>query len=67
MIVAQNASSRLGGEAFLPLKYFQLLKQRGYPARLIAHSRNRANLQQTLAPYLADVHFIEDSVWHRES
>jgi glycosyltransferase involved in cell wall biosynthesis len=65
LIVAQNASSRLGGEAFLPLKYFQLLKQRGYPARLIAHSRNRANLQETLAPYLADVHFIEDSVWHR--
>jgi glycosyltransferase involved in cell wall biosynthesis len=65
LIVAQNASSRLGGEAFLPLKYFQLLKQRGYPARLIAHSRNRVNLQETLAPYLADVHFIEDSVWHR--
>ena len=65
LIVAPNASSRLGGEAFLPLKYFQLLRQRGYPARLIAHSRNRANLTEVLAPYIDDIDFIEDSAWHR--
>lgn len=29
LIVAPNASSRFGGEAFLPLKYFQILHRRG--------------------------------------
>ena len=65
LIVAPNASSRFGGEAFLPLKYFELLRRRGHPALLIAHERNRANLEEVLAPWLADVHFIEDTVWHR--
>jgi len=65
LIVAQNASSVFGGEAFLPLKYFQLMRQRGLPVKLIAHSRNRANLTETLAPWLEDIYFIEDSRWHR--
>lgn len=65
LIVAPNASSRFGGEAFLPLKYFELLRERGYPARLIAHSRNRTNLEEVLAPHLDAIHFIEDSAWHR--
>lgn len=65
LIVAPNASSRFGGEAFLPLKYFQLLRQRGYPAKLITHSRNRKDLEKTLEPFLDDIFFIEDSVSHR--
>ncbi|NHX27646.1 group 1 glycosyl transferase, partial [Escherichia coli] len=65
LIVAQNAASRIGGEAFLPVKYFQILRQRGHPAKLIAHSRNRPDLTETLAPFLDDVHFLEDTAWHR--
>lgn len=65
LIVAPNASSRFGGEAFLPLKYFQLLRRRGVPAKLIAHSRNRDDLSETLADCLDDVFFVEDSVYHR--
>ncbi len=65
LIVAPNASSRFGGEAFLPLKYFQLLRRRGHPARMIAHHRNRENLAQVLAGDLDHVHFIEDTIWHR--
>jgi len=65
LIVAQNASSRMGGEASLPLKYCQILKQRGYPASLIAHSRNKTELAETLGPYINDIHFIEDTVFHR--
>lgn len=65
LIAAQNASSRIGGEAFLPVKFFQLLRKRGHPVILVAHARNRAELSETLEPWLDDVHFIEDSRWHR--
>lgn len=65
LIVAPNASSRFGGEAFLPLKYFQIMRQRGLPVKLIAHARNRADLKETLAPFLPDIFFIEDTIWHR--
>ncbi len=65
LIVAPNASSRMGGEAFLPLKYFQILKQRGIPVSLIAHARNRADLDEALSAYTDDIHYVEDSVYHR--
>lgn len=44
LIVAPNASSRFGGEAFLPLKYFEILKRRGHMPRLLTHERNRDDL-----------------------
>lgn len=65
LIVAQNASSKIGGEAFLPVKYFEILRRRGHPARLIAHARNRPDLSERLKPWLDHVHFIEDTAWHR--
>lgn len=65
LLVAQNASSRFGGEAFLPLKYFQLLRQRGHEVRLIAHQRNRDDLQETLGDEIRFVDFIPDTGWHR--
>lgn len=65
LLVAQNASSRFGGEAFLPLKYFQLLRERGHEVRLIAHQRNRDDLQETLGDEIRFVHFIPDTAWHR--
>lgn len=65
LIVAPNASSRFGGEAFLPLMYFRILRQRGYPARLLTHSRNRADLGAALAEHVDDVSFVEDTALHR--
>lgn len=65
LIVAPNASSRFGGESFLPLKYFQILRRRGLPVRLIAHARNRADLQEMLGSYCDDISFVEDTVFHR--
>jgi glycosyltransferase involved in cell wall biosynthesis len=65
LIVAPNASSRFGGESFLPLKYFEILRRRGLPAKLIAHARNRADLTATLGPFLQDIMFVEDTLWHR--
>jgi glycosyltransferase involved in cell wall biosynthesis len=65
LIVAPNASSRFGGESFLPLKYFEILRRRGLPAKLIAHARNRSDLTETLGPFVQDVLFVEDTLWHR--
>lgn len=49
----------------LPLKYFHLLKLRGYPVRLIAHSRNRDDLGRVLAPFMDSISFVEDTIYHR--
>ncbi len=65
LLVAQNASSLFGGEAFLPLHYYRVLKERGYPVSLIAHRRNYKNLQDFFKGDLQDIHFIEDTIWHR--
>jgi len=65
LIVAPNASSRFGGEAFLPLKYFQLLRQRGCSAKLITHIRNQKDLEETLKPFFDDIFFIEDTAYHK--
>ncbi|MEP3331384.1 glycosyltransferase family 4 protein [Sedimentitalea sp.] len=65
LIVAENASSRFGGEAFLPLKYFQILKRRGYDAKLITHVRNQDDLDVFFEDYTDDIQYVPDTVWHR--
>lgn len=65
LIVAPNASARFGGEAFLPLKYFDLLSERGHGVRLLTHARNRDGLNEGF-PHLTDrIDYIEDSAAHR--
>jgi glycosyltransferase involved in cell wall biosynthesis len=49
LIVADNASSRMGGEAILPLHYFKFLAQREEEVWLVTHDRVRRELQQTLS------------------
>lgn len=63
--VALYASSRFGGEAFLPLKYLPVLQMRGYPARLMTHARDRAALATVLVPCLDDLSLTEDTTLHR--
>ena len=65
LIVAENASSKFGGEAFLPLKYFQILKRREYDAKLITHVRNQSDLDVFLEAYKDDIQYVPDTVWHR--
>jgi glycosyltransferase involved in cell wall biosynthesis len=65
LIVAENASSKFGGEAFLPLKYFQILKRRGYAAKLITHARNQSDLDVFLSEYRDDIQYVPDTIWHR--
>lgn len=65
MIVAQNASAQFGGEAFLPLHYFRLLRSRNIETWLVAHDRTRTELQ-ALCPEDCDrMYFAADTWLHR--
>ncbi|MCP4093832.1 MAG: glycosyltransferase family 4 protein [Planctomycetes bacterium] len=46
LIVAENVSARFGGEAFLPLHYFRVLRARGVPVWLLTHQRVRKELEE---------------------
>lgn len=64
LIVADNASSRFGGEAQLPLQHFRMMRKRGAEVKLITHARNRDDLAQALGPDLEGVVFVPDSPFH---
>lgn len=65
LIVAQNASTVFGGEAVLPVHYFRILRSLGHPVALIAHERNRADLESHFGPGCEALHFVPDTRWHR--
>lgn len=60
VIAAENASSRFGGEAILPLHYFRLLRKRGIEAWLVVHDRCRAELEALFPEDRDRICFIED-------
>jgi glycosyltransferase involved in cell wall biosynthesis len=65
VIVAEHASTQFGGEAFLPLHYFRLLRSRNIEAWLVVHSRTQTELE-TLFPEDRDrMHFVADTRLHR--
>ena len=59
LIVAENASTRLGGEAILPYHYFRLLRARVLDAHLIVHERMRPELEE-LFPADPHLHYVSD-------
>ena len=65
LIVAPNASTRFGGEAVLPVHYFRILRARGYAVTLMAHARNRADLEAQFGAEAPDIEYIPDTLWHR--
>lgn len=66
LIVAENASMRMGGEASLPLHYFRHLFERGGAPHLIIHERAAAELDELLTPEeRSRVHLVEDTGVHR--
>jgi glycosyltransferase involved in cell wall biosynthesis len=65
VIVADNASSRFGGEAFLPFNYFRLLRTRNADVRLVVHARNRSELVERFPSDLERISFVEDTILHR--
>jgi glycosyltransferase involved in cell wall biosynthesis len=64
-IVADNASTRFGGEAYLPFNYFRLLRARKLDVRLIVHARNRSELVQKFPADLDRISFVEDTILHK--
>ena len=62
LIVAENASTRLGGEAILPYHYFRLLRERGVDAFLIVHDRCRQELEALFADDLGHIYFVSDQL-----
>jgi len=60
LIAADNASSRYGGEASLPLHYFRVLESRGYPVHLLVHARVREELQALYGSH-PRIHYVEDT------
>lgn len=67
-LVTHNASLRMGGEAALALHYFRELNAQGVEVYLIAHERNREELEQ-LYPgrsgqiYLARESLLDTLIW----
>lgn len=59
-IVAQNASTKFGGESILPWHYFRLLRQRNVDARLVVHERTREELLALLPQEAERMHFVPD-------
>jgi glycosyltransferase involved in cell wall biosynthesis len=64
-IVAEHASARFGGEAFLPLRYFGLLKARGMETWLIVHSRTRTELAELFPRDMDRIRFVPDLWIHQ--
>ena len=65
IIVADNASSRFGGEAFIPLNYFRFLLARKMDVRLVVHARNQSELSQQFPDDLDRLHFVDDTSLHK--
>ncbi|MEX0939049.1 MAG: glycosyltransferase family 4 protein [Pirellulales bacterium] len=65
LVVAENASDRMGGEAVLPLHYFRELRRAGVEAWLITHERVAPELRESLGGDIEFVRFVEDTWLHR--
>src|SRR5712664_4026004 len=65
IIVADNASTRFGGEAFIPLNYFRLLRARNVDVRLVVHARNKAELTGQFPEEQDRLYFVEDTWLHK--
>jgi glycosyltransferase involved in cell wall biosynthesis len=64
-IVAEHASERFGGEAFLPLHYFRLLRSRGIDTWLVVHSRTQNELAALLPNEIDRIRFVPDLWIHK--
>src|ERR1700704_5381036 len=65
IIVADNASTRFGGEAFIPFNYFRLLRARNADVRLVVHARNKSELIERFQDDKDRLYFVEDTSLHK--
>ena len=65
LIVAENTSAQMGGEAILPLHYFTRLIDSGLDVWLVTHERVREELRVNLGNKFERVYFIRDTVFQK--
>jgi glycosyltransferase involved in cell wall biosynthesis len=65
LIVASNASSLFGGEAFIPLNYFRLLRAKKMDVWLVVHARNRPELVLKFPEAVDRLFFVDDTLLHK--
>jgi glycosyltransferase involved in cell wall biosynthesis len=62
LIVSDNISIKMGGEASLPFYYFKLFRARGIDVHCLCHARVSSEIEQTLSPEeYARFSFIKDT------
>jgi len=61
ILVAENASDRMGGEAAIPCYYFRGLRERGVDTQLVVHERSRADVERLFDSDRDRIHYIPDS------
>lgn len=65
LIVAQNASTRFGGEAIIPLHYFRVMDKAGHTVAMVTHERNRLDLEQYFGRSIDSIFFTRDTIFHK--
>lgn len=65
VIVAQNASTKFGGESLLPVNYFRILRSRQIETWLVVHGRTQAELEALFPEERDRMHFVPDTWVHR--
>ncbi|MEG4085474.1 glycosyltransferase family 4 protein [Microcoleus sp. POL10_C6] len=65
VIVAQNASTKFGGESLLPVNYFRILRSRQIETWLVAHARTQEELTGLFPEDCDRMHFVPDTWLHR--
>lgn len=62
LIIAENASLSVGGEAILPVQWFVGLAREGVEAHLLVHSRCKAELIRELPQFRERMHFVPETI-----
>jgi glycosyltransferase involved in cell wall biosynthesis len=65
LLVAEHASAIFGGEAFLPLHYFRVLRARGVEVWLLCHGRVERELREVFPDAGERMRFVPDLWIHR--
>jgi glycosyltransferase involved in cell wall biosynthesis len=61
LIVGENASLRMGGEATKPFSIFRFLRRAGVDVRLLVHDRCRSELGASFPEELDRIHYVHDT------
>jgi glycosyltransferase involved in cell wall biosynthesis len=65
LIVAENASMRLGGEPSLAMHWFLELLKEGVDVHLLVHIRSKSELDQSLSRFPSRIHYVPEVLLHK--